>query len=71
LASLIGAHNLVGVDNRGGLVEALAECVAHEGARCRVVATHAYVNVSEELAPLGMGIHRCKTADAARLYSSP
>jgi hypothetical protein len=36
-----------------------------------VVATHARVNVSKEFAPLGMGRHRCRTPDAARLYNSP
>jgi hypothetical protein len=54
-AHFAGAHNLAGVSNRGGPVEALAECVAHEAAQRRVVATHARVDVSEELAPLGDG----------------
>jgi hypothetical protein len=55
LAPLAGAHNLVGVGDRGGPIEALAECIAHEGVRRRVVTTHARVDVSEELAPLGDG----------------
>jgi hypothetical protein len=55
LAPFAGAHNLVGVGDRGGPVEALVERVAHEGARRRVVATHARVDVSEELAPLSDG----------------
>jgi hypothetical protein len=55
LAPFVGAHDLVGVGNRGGPLEALAERVAHEGARRRVVATHARVDVSEELTPLGYG----------------
>jgi hypothetical protein len=55
LAPLAGAHNLVGVGDRGGLVEALAERVAHKGARRRVVAAHARVDVAEELAPLRNG----------------
>jgi hypothetical protein len=55
LAPLAGAHNLVGVGDRGGPVEALAECIADEGARHRVVATHARVDVPEELAPLRDG----------------
>jgi hypothetical protein len=38
LAPLIGAHNLVGVNDRGGPVEALGECVSHKGLRRRVVA---------------------------------
>jgi hypothetical protein len=33
----------------------MAECVAHEGAWHHVVATHARVNVSEDLAPLRDG----------------
>jgi hypothetical protein len=55
LASLAGAHNLTGVDDRGGPVKALAECVAHEGARRHVMVAHARVDVPEELAPLGDG----------------
>jgi hypothetical protein len=55
LAPLAGAHNLVGVGDRGGPVEALAERIAHEGARRRVVAAHARVDVAEELATLWNG----------------
>jgi hypothetical protein len=55
LAPFAGAHDLAGISNRGGPIEALAEGVAHEGARRRVVATHARVDVPEELAPLGDG----------------
>jgi hypothetical protein len=55
LAPFAGAHDLDGVSNRGRPVEALAEYVADEGVRRRVVAAHARVNVSEELAPLGDG----------------
>jgi hypothetical protein len=55
LAPFAGVHNLAGVSNRGRTVEALAERVAHEGVWRRVVATHARVDVSEELAPLGDG----------------
>jgi hypothetical protein len=71
LAPFVSAHNLAGVSDRGGLVEALAECVAHEGAGRGVVAANARVNIPEELAPLGMGTHRCKMPEAARLYTSP
>jgi hypothetical protein len=53
LATFAGAHT--GISNRCRPIEALAGCVAHEGARHRVVAAHAYVNVSKELAPLGDG----------------
>jgi hypothetical protein len=53
LASFVGAHNLAGVSNRGRLVEALAECVAYEGVWRHVVAPHARMDVSNELAPLG------------------
>jgi hypothetical protein len=55
LSPFAGVHNLAGVSNRGRPVEALAECVAHEGARGCVVATHARVDVSKELTPLGDG----------------
>jgi hypothetical protein len=55
LAPLAGAHDLVGVNDHSGLIKALAECVAHEGAWCRVVATHARMNVSNELAAVEDG----------------
>jgi hypothetical protein len=55
LTLLAGVHDLVGVSNRGGLVKALAERVAHEGTRRRVVATHARVDVSDEFATFGYG----------------
>jgi hypothetical protein len=55
LALFAGAHNLAGIGDRGGLVKALAEHIAQEGARRHVVATHARVDVSEELAPLRDG----------------
>jgi hypothetical protein len=64
LAPFTGAHDLTSVDNCGRPVEALAKRVAHEGAWRRVVATHACVDVPEELAPLGDGYAAC-------LYSSP
>jgi hypothetical protein len=55
LASLAGAHDLAGVGDCGGLVKALAERVAHEGAWCRVMAAHAHVDVPDELTTLGDG----------------
>jgi hypothetical protein len=55
LAPFTGAHDLTGISNRGRPIEALEECIAYEGARRRVVAAHAHVDVSEELAPLGDG----------------
>jgi hypothetical protein len=55
LAPFASAHDLAGISNRSGRIEALSECVAHEGARRRVVAAHARVNVSKELAPLSDG----------------
>jgi hypothetical protein len=51
LAPFVGAHDLAGISDRSGPVEALAECVAHEGAWRCVVAAYARVNVSKELAP--------------------
>jgi hypothetical protein len=71
LAPFAGAHDLAGISDRSGPVEALAERVAHESAWRCVVAAYARVNVSKELAPCGMGTHRCRTPIAARLYSSP
>jgi hypothetical protein len=70
LAPFVGVHDLAGISNRSGPIEALSECVAHEGAWRRVVAAYARVNVSKEL-PCGMGTHRCRTPDATRLHSSP
>jgi hypothetical protein len=55
LAPLAGAHDLVGISNHGGPIEALAERVAHEGARCRVVAAHARVDVSNKFVIVGDG----------------
>jgi hypothetical protein len=52
LAPLAGAHDLAGISDRGGPVEALAECVAHERAWRRVVAAYSLMYVLEELAPL-------------------
>jgi hypothetical protein len=51
LAPFAGAHDLAGISNRGGPIEALTECVAHEGVWRRVLAAHARVNVSKELTP--------------------
>jgi hypothetical protein len=70
LAPFVGAYDLVGVGDRCGPVEALVERVAHEGARCRVMATHAYVDVPDELPAMGKGMQGCRTPDAAQLYSS-
>jgi hypothetical protein len=55
LAPFAGAHDLVDICNRGGSVEALAERVAHVGARRRVVTAYTRVDVAEELAPLRDG----------------
>jgi hypothetical protein len=55
LAPLASAHDLVGINDRGGLIEALVERVAHEGARRGMVAAHARVDVSNELATVGDG----------------
>jgi hypothetical protein len=52
LAPFAAAHDLAGISDRGGLVEALPERVAHEGAWRRVVAAYARVDVSKELTPL-------------------
>jgi hypothetical protein len=71
LAPLTGEHDLVGISNRGGPIEALAEHVAHEGVRHRVVATHARVDVSNEFPTVGDGDAPLQAPDAARMYSSP
>jgi hypothetical protein len=55
LAPLAGAHDLVGISNRGGPIKALAERIAHKGARRRVVATYTRVDVSNKLMAVGDG----------------
>jgi hypothetical protein len=55
LAPFAGGHDLVGVSDRGGPIEALAERIAHESAQRRVVATHARVDVLNKLATMGDG----------------
>jgi hypothetical protein len=55
LAPLAGAHDLVGISDRGGPIEALVKCIAYEGARRRVVAAHACVDVSNEFPAMGDG----------------
>jgi hypothetical protein len=67
LAPFVGAYSLVGVGDRCGPVEALAERVAHEGARCRVMAARTYVDVSDELPAMGNGNAPLQDADAACL----
>jgi hypothetical protein len=52
LAPFTGVHDLAGINDRSGTVEALTERVAHEGAWRRMVAAHARVNISKELVPL-------------------
>jgi hypothetical protein len=54
-APFAGAHNLAGVDDRGGPIEALAKRVTYEGAGCCVMAAHARMYVPEELALLRDG----------------
>jgi hypothetical protein len=55
LAPFAGAHDLAGISDRSGPVEALAGRVAHEGVWRRVVAAYACVDVSKELVPLRDG----------------
>jgi hypothetical protein len=55
LAPFAGAHDFVGVNDRSGPIKALAECIAHESVRRRVVATYARVDVSDKLAAVGDG----------------
>jgi hypothetical protein len=71
LAPFAGGHDLVGVSDRSGPIKALAECVAHESARRRVVAAHTRMVCRISLRPWGMGMHHCRKPDAPRLYSSP
>jgi hypothetical protein len=55
LAPFAGAHDLAGIKDRCGPIEALVERVAHEGVWRRVVTAYARVDVSKELAPLRDG----------------
>jgi hypothetical protein len=48
-------YDLVGAGDRCGPVEALAVRVAHEGARCHVMAARACVDVPDELPAVGNG----------------
>jgi hypothetical protein len=41
--------DLIGISDRGGPIKALAEHVAHEGARRRVVATYTLMDASNKL----------------------
>jgi hypothetical protein len=67
LAPLAGAHDLVGISDHGGPIKALAECIAHEGARRRVVATYARVDVSNKLKAVGNGNAPLQDARCASL----
>jgi hypothetical protein len=71
LAPLAGAYDFAGVRDRGRPVKALAERIANEGARRRMMAADPGVDVPQELAPLGDGHAPCKMPEVARLYSSP
>jgi hypothetical protein len=51
LAPLAGAYDLVGVSDRGGVVEAMAERITHEVMRRRVVAAHACVDAQRSSCP--------------------
>jgi hypothetical protein len=55
LAPFTRAKDLVGVSDCGGPIEALAERIAHEGARRCVVATHACMDVSNKFATVRDG----------------
>ena len=55
LAAPVGLHDLGGISDCGGLVEALPECVADEGARCRMVTTDSSVDVPDQLLALRNG----------------
>jgi hypothetical protein len=70
LAALVGEYNLVGISDRGGTIKSLAERISHEGARRRVVATYARVDVSNKLVAVGDGMHHCRTPDVGCLYNS-
>ena len=55
LATLTGSHDVGGVGDRGGPVEAFSKCVTHEGARRGVVTADASVDVTDQLLALGDG----------------
>ena len=55
LAPLAGPHDLDGVGDCSWPVKALPECIAHEGARRRVVAADSGVDVPDQLLALGNG----------------
>jgi hypothetical protein len=55
LAPFASAYDLVGVGDRRSSAEAFAERVAYEVTRRRVMATHACVDIPNQLATLGDG----------------
>ena len=55
LATLASPHDFSGIGDCCGLVEALPERIAHEGARRRVVAANSSVDVSEQFPALENG----------------
>jgi hypothetical protein len=67
LAPFAGAHDLAGVGNRGGPVEALAERIAHEGVGCCMMAAHARMYIPEELAHLREGHASLQDAERGAL----
>jgi hypothetical protein len=55
LAPFAGVHDLVGISDRSGPIKALAEHIADEGARRRIVVAHARMDVSNKFATVGDG----------------
>ena len=55
LAALAGPHDIGGIGDCSGPVEALTKCVAHEGARRSVLTADAGVDVLDQLLALGDG----------------
>jgi len=70
LATLAGPHDVDGIGDRGGLVKNLPKRITHKGSWCGMMTASASVDVADQLLPSGMRMHRCKTPEGLRLYSS-
>ena len=70
LATLAGPHDIGGVGDRGGPVEALSKRVTHESAWGGVMAADASMDVTDQLLALGDGDASLQDTRGPRLCSS-
>ena len=67
LTPFASTHDFVSIGDCRGPVEALPERIAHEGARCCVMAAYAGVDVSNQLSALGNGDASLQDSQGAAL----